>query len=260
VPGKHCKDICSLISFRLDWLRSGTRQFKVPSRYVEEVKYTLLTIISENQQVALRAMHIPDRRDEKIAKRYFDPFIEMFVGKKKVLELASGQGFFLKMLKDAGIESLGVEVDSSLCHNAKSLGLNVVRANLFDYLKATKDKFDGCFASHIVEHFLPSDVQELFRLVHEVIEPGGILIIVTPNIANLRRAVGDFWRDPTHVRPYPISALNKLLEQTGWSVIKSGYHTDRPFSLRRTMVYYIRNLLIGHYWTGDDLYVVAERL
>lgn len=205
-------------------------------------------------------MYIADSRDEKIAKTYFEPFIKMFLSKKRVLELASGQGFFLKMLKDVGIEPLGVEIDGSLCRDAKSQGLNIVQANLIDYLKETKDKFDGCFASHIVEHFSPLDVQDLFRLAHEVIEHRGILIIVTPNIANLRRAVGDFWRDPTHVRPYPISALKKLLEQSGWRVIKSGYHTDRPFSLRRTITYCIRNLLIGDYWTGDDLYVVAERL
>jgi SAM-dependent methyltransferase len=204
--------------------------------------------------------HIPDARERSAAERYFRPFVEMFLGKKKVLELACGQGFFLEALQGAGVDCLGIEVDEGLYQSASSRGLKVLRADIFDYLRTTVDIFDGCFASHIVEHFPPNEVEELFHLVSRVTDKGGLLVIVTPNIANLRRAVGDFWRDPTHVRPYPIPALAKLLGRQGWQVTGSGYHTDRPFSLRRQIVYALRNLLIGHYWGEDDLYVTAQKI
>jgi hypothetical protein len=110
-----------------------------------------------------------------------------------------------------------------------------------------------------VEHFTPTDVERLFKLLHPVLKPGAKMVILTPNIANLRRAVGDFWRDPTHVRPYPVSALSKLLRRSGWEVVDSGEYTDRKPSLGRSLIYAFRNALFGRYWCGDDLFVIARR-
>lgn len=205
-------------------------------------------------------MHCPDERAKISSNNYFAPFLKFFLGKKRILDIACGKGFFLDLLKKSGVASLGVEIDPILCQNAAIRGLNVICMDIFEYLMKTEEKFDGCFASHIVEHFSPSDVNKLFTAIHGVMEPGGLLVIVTPNIANLRRAAGDFWRDPTHVRPYPIPALKKLLEKNGWETINSGYHSNRTFSIRKTIIYSIRNLLIGRYWAKDDLYVVAKRL
>jgi SAM-dependent methyltransferase len=206
------------------------------------------------------SMHIADARDKAVAERYFRPFVARFSGCSRVLEVASGQGFFLDMLRDASIGALGVEADAQLCEAARARGLRVEQADFFEFLRSSKEEqFDGCMASHIVEHFLPERVEELLRLLHRAARPGAPLVILTPNIANLRRAVGDFWRDPTHVRPYPISALHKLLRRTGWELAESFEYTDRKPSLRRAVVYRLRNLLIGRYWGGDDVCVVARR-
>ena len=205
-------------------------------------------------------MHIPDPRERETARRYFKPFLEHFRGCQAVLDVASGQGHFLELLKEAGLNGSGVELDQELCELTRSKGLQVVNESFFDYLKKTPpDTFDGANVSHIVEHFTPTQVEELFKLLHDVLKPGSPLVVVTPNIANLRRAVGDFWRDPTHVRPYPISALSKLLRRTDWTIAKSGEYTDRKPSLSRALIYGLRNALLGRYWCGDDLFVVARR-
>ncbi len=204
-------------------------------------------------------MHVADARDREVAQRYFKPYVCRFAGCSRVLEIASGQGFFLDLLKAAGIGARGVEADAALCEQAHARGLDVVNANFFEFLKTKTNEFDGVMASHIVEHFLPVQVEELLGLLARAARPGSPLVILTPNIANLRRAVGDFWRDPTHVRPYPVSALSKLLRRTGWEVAESFEYTDRKPSLRRAIVYRLRNLLIGRYWGGDDLCVVARR-
>ena len=203
-------------------------------------------------------MHVADARDQRIAERYFRPFVARFAGCSSVLEIASGQGFFLDMLREAGIPARGVEADEALCKAARQRGLDVTQADFFEYLKAAPP-FDGCMASHIVEHFVPERVAELLALLHRGAQPGARLVILTPNIANLRRAVGDFWRDPTHVRPYPVSALSKLLRRAGWRLEESFEYTDRKPSLYRSLVYGLRNALIGRYWGGDDLCVVARK-
>jgi len=205
-------------------------------------------------------MHIPDPRDREIARRYFRPFVQHFRDCREVVDVASGQGHFLELLGEAGIRGTGIELDRELCAQSRQRGLAVVEGDFFQVLAGMPaGRFDGAHASHIVEHFPPERVAELFGLLHAVLMPGAPLVILTPNIANLRRAAGDFWRDPTHVRPYPVSALSKLLQRSGWSIVASGEYTDRKPSLGRTLIYGIRNALLGRYWCGDDLYVVARR-
>jgi SAM-dependent methyltransferase len=205
-------------------------------------------------------MHIPDLREREVARRYFKPFVAHVRDCRSVLDVASGQGHFLELLREAGIQGTGVELDAELCELSRGRGLDVVNQSFFDYLPGVPPgHFDGALASHIVEHFPSEKAEELFRLLHRALRPGSALIVITPNIANIRRAAGDFWRDPTHVRPYPVSALSKLLQRSGWSIVASGEYTDRKPSLGRTLIYGIRNALLGRYWCGDDLYVVARR-
>nr|CRH06478.1 Conseverd protein of unknown function. Containing SAM-dependent methyltransferases domain [Candidatus Magnetococcus massalia] len=205
-------------------------------------------------------MHVPDRRDREVAQRYFTPFIPHFTHCEHVVEVASGQGFFLEQMKQAGIQATGLELDEALCEGMQARDLNVIQGDLFRYLEEYEGPlYDGCMASHIVEHFMPAQVEQMLAGLHRVSKPGAVLVILTPNIANLRRAAGDFWRDPTHVRPYPVSALSKLLRRTGWQEESSGEHTDRQFSLKRKITYALRNALMGRYWGGDDLYVIARR-
>jgi hypothetical protein len=205
-------------------------------------------------------MHIPDPREERIALTYFKPFLHHFRDCSRVIDVASGQAHLLQLYKEAGINAEGIEIDAGLCELTRQKGLKVTQGNFFEVLKAAAPgSFDGASASHIVEHFLPVQVEDLLSLLHAAVKPASPLLILTPNIANMRRAVGDFWRDPTHVRPYPISALSKLLRRTGWEVEQSGEHTDRAPSTGRAIIYGIRNALLGRYWVGDDLYVVARR-
>jgi 2-polyprenyl-3-methyl-5-hydroxy-6-metoxy-1,4-benzoquinol methylase len=201
-----------------------------------------------------------DNRKKDIAVRYFAPFTSRFKGRQNVLEVASGQGFFLELLRDEGVNATGIEIDQALTLDCQARGLKAINASVFDHLKANqRPTYDGIMASHIVEHFYPEQVEEMFGLLGGVAQPGCRFIVLTPNIANIRRAVGDFWRDVTHKRPYPISTLKEMLIKTGWEIEETGEYTDRKPSIFRTLSYGIRNALIGRYWVGDDLYVIARR-
>jgi len=205
-------------------------------------------------------MHIPDARNRELARRYFQPFIPRFQNCRAVVEIASGQGHFLEMLKEAGIPATGIELDQELCGIARGKGLPVTQGDFFELLgKSAPGSYDGAMASHIVEHFPPVRVEELFTLLRQALKPGSPLVVVTPNIAYIRSAVGDFWRDPTHVRPYPIQALSKLFARTGWEVVASGEHVKRGPSLLRAIKYGLRNLIFGRFWVNDDIFVVAKR-
>ena len=199
-------------------------------------------------------------RSRNLARRYFQPFLGRFRGCQKLLDIASGQGHLLELLKESGIGALGVELDRDLFEQSKAKGLNVVNADLFEFLaKTAPETYDGAVASHIVEHFPPQRVEELLRLLAPAVKPGSLLLVLTPNIAHVRSAAGDFWRDPTHVRPYPVQALAKLLVRTGWRMVEGGEHAKHAPSLGRALKYGFRNLLFGRLWAKDDVYALASR-
>jgi O-antigen chain-terminating methyltransferase len=131
-------------------------------------------------------MHIPDPRECEVAMRYSQPFVEYFLGCQRVIDVASGQGHFLQILKEAGVNAEGVEVDSDLCALTRGKGLKVTQGNFFELLKTVPaGSYDGASASHIVEQFLPVQVEELFALLHRALKMDALLVVITPNIANI---------------------------------------------------------------------------
>jgi SAM-dependent methyltransferase len=192
--------------------------------------------------------------------RNFEPFVEYFKNCQNGLEIAAGQGFFLDRVKAAGGIMAGVEIDPELCVQIQKRGLTVHQQDFFKFLENSPDCcFDGCMAAHIIEHLTPQDATRLLLLLRRVMKPGSPLVILTPNIANLRKAAGDFWRDPTHVRPYPFQALEKLFKMTGWTPVKSGEHSDRKLSASLKLRYSLRNALFGKYWVGEAVFAIAVK-
>src|SRR5205807_630879 len=74
-----------------------------------------------------------------------------------VLELASGPGVFLTLLRDAGIQATGVDIDDGMVVESQKAGHDVVSADAIAHLQAVPDEsLAGLFAAHFLEH-LPSE-------------------------------------------------------------------------------------------------------
>jgi SAM-dependent methyltransferase len=70
-------------------------------------------------------------------------------------------------------------------------------------------KFSGAVLTHVVEHCDGATTMALIAACARVLEPGGRLLIATPNARNLIVLEETFWLDPTHVRPYPRALLER---------------------------------------------------
>jgi hypothetical protein len=103
-------------------------------------------------------------------------------------------------------------------------------------------------------------VVRFFDLAQQALRPGGRLVIVTPNVADLWTMTEVFWLDTTHVRPYPILLLKKLCEEAGMQPIASGSHGGgwRAMGRRRVLQYYWRRLIWGSEYGRPDAYIVAQ--
>ena len=168
-------------------------------------------------------------------------YLSFFEDAGPVLELAPGRGEFLALLRDAGIDGAGVDVDEGMVEAARVDGLDVVAGDAVEYLHtAEPGSFTGVFSAHFLEHLQPDTVERLLAGVKRVLAPGGRFVSATPNPACYAVLSHDFWRDPTHIRFYDLPLLEFLCAKAGLEVEKSGTnpnnHPGPPPETRSTDV------------------------
>lgn len=146
------------------------------------------------------------------------PRVRFFEGCKRVLDVACGPGIFLELLREAGIEALGVDRDEKIVEKARLKNLNVIQADIFDYLKEVEEGHDGIFCSHLLEHLSFDRVVRLIELIIKRLDPGGVVVFVLPNPGSVRLHLFGFWRDPEHVRFYTGNLVASVCQHYGLNI------------------------------------------
>jgi SAM-dependent methyltransferase len=140
-----------------------------------------------------------------------------------VLELACGRGEFLELLRDAGIDGEGVDLDEGMVEKAVAGGLRVTHGDAVAALESRPDRsLGGVFSAHFAEHLQPDVLEHVVAQSARVLAPGGVFIAATPNAACLSVMGHDFWRDPTHIRFYEPRLLAFYCAKAGLEVVETG--------------------------------------
>jgi O-antigen chain-terminating methyltransferase len=71
-----------------------------------------------------------------------------------------------------------------------------------------------------MEHWTMNYAVALIQEAVRILKPGGLLIIETPNPANLLVGSLNFWNDPTHRHPIPWRLMEFVYEYFGLKVIQ----------------------------------------
>jgi len=151
-------------------------------------------------------------------KRIQSFYLPFFAGCQKVVDLGCGDGDFVELLKEKGIEGIGVDRDEKCCAAARQRNLNVVCQDVFVYLQGLdKESVDGIFSAHLVEHLPYERVLELLRLSWRALRRGGVIVLATPNVRGLFSHLEMFYMHFGHVTFYHPRLLCFLLEYTGFS-------------------------------------------
>ncbi|GEM_PF-6843710 len=155
------------------------------------------------------------------------------------LDIGCGTGILLDDVKSRGhTQTVGVESDSRLATIATEQGHQILVGNAQEILAdlvRVKAKFDVISASHLIEHLHPTDASNLINNAASLLADGGILVVETPNAQDSRVMLGSFYRDPTHVRPYPQKLLEFMFGSTGLRVIEQSFY-DHYGEERRSAV------------------------
>ena len=160
-----------------------------------------------------------DSANAKAGLAHYVPFFDS----GPVLELACGRGEFLELLRDAGIEGEGVDIDEGMVEAANGLGLSVRHGDaIADLEQRADDSLRGVFSAHFAEHLQPEVLEHVVAESARVLAPGGIFIAATPNAGCLSVLGHDFWRDPTHIRFYEPRLLAFYCAKAGLEVVETG--------------------------------------
>jgi 2-polyprenyl-3-methyl-5-hydroxy-6-metoxy-1,4-benzoquinol methylase len=200
-----------------------------------------------------------------------------------LLEIGCGGAFFLKAAERAGWKSVaGVEVsEAAVTFNQSKLGLDV-RLGTIEEVKFPKNRYDVVAMFDTIEHLF--DPKHILTIAFELLRPGGVLVLSTPNINALsRHALGISWAVLSpyeHLYYFSPSTLTAMLENSGYTNINhlrmyggqglfqtmNPAHNQAP-KAPRTILYstFVRTAGIFTYkkvqqWgIADELYFMAEK-
>ena len=145
------------------------------------------------------------------------PLVSAATVKGPAADLGCGRGEWLELMRDAGVETLGVELNPLLVAECRNKGLHVLQADFQTFLEQSPaEHWQLLTGFHVIEHLGWPAWYACLRHMHRALQPGGMAILETPNPGNLYTAANRFYLDPTHRHPLPDSLLQFAATSAGF--------------------------------------------
>lgn len=187
----------------------------------------------------------PDIWDLKILRKRFPLMVKVIRDGEKVLDIGASDRNLADRLK---------RVFPKLLY--KSMDIDRERFHDFYSLEEIRESFDGIFLFEVIEHLGLEEGIKLIKRVYDLLNPGGRLILTTPNVFNPSR----YWRDATHQVAYCYDELGGLLIAHHFQ-IRAMYRTYNDAFLR--YLFRVYGMAPLHRYLGIDfaksILIVAEK-
>jgi len=152
-----------------------------------------------------------------------------FAAPRKILDVGSSSGLFLRMMKERGFDCLGLDFSADAARVAWDN--NGVRVLTGDLTSAQIEPGSCALITmyHVVEHLL--DPAAYLHAASRLLQPDGRLIVQVPDRDCWEAAMlGENWTGldvPRHIHVFRSSDLRRLLQSCGFEVLR-----EKHFSLR----------------------------
>jgi len=179
---------------------------------------------------------VPYFREMALSRVFWLPY----VNGGRAVEIGFGNGQAMALMREAGWDMRGSELDETCVSLARDMGFDAVRGEFTSHVFEA-DSADAIVASHAIEHV--PDPRAFFDEAIRVLRPGGRLVLRTPNAASAdARRAGAAWRGletPRHLTIHTPNSLAMLAEQTGFADVRvqgtplGGFIAQQSRELRR---------------------------
>jgi len=130
---------------------------------------------------------------------------------KRVLDLASGEGYGSKMMSEVAASVIGVDIDDKAIEHAKSrygsANLQFLKGSISAIPVTDDNSFDVIVCFEAIEHI--EDHDQLLKEVKRLLKADGIFIVSTPNKLTYHDEARD--ENPFHVKELYFEEFQKLL-------------------------------------------------
>ena len=205
--------------------------------YYRDEKPTYLSHASEDYQWA--ALAFQDR---------LETFKEHLASdRRRLLDIGSGPGYFLKYASDCGWNAEGIEPSQQAAAHSQGLGLKVQQAFFGPSTARGLGTFDVINMSNMLEH-VPQPMA-LLREAVSILNDDGLVCVVVPNdynpfqeTARDKAGLDPWWVVPSHhLNYFTFDSISQLMERAGLKILSQT--TSFPMEMF---------LLMGENYVGND--------
>jgi 2-polyprenyl-3-methyl-5-hydroxy-6-metoxy-1,4-benzoquinol methylase len=163
----------------------------------------------------LAAYIIPGQK--KYLNRLYRHLPKLPAGGGNLLDIGCGDGSFLELARNCGLNVTGIDFDPEAVANASKNGLTVYQGGIEIY-EGKSELFDVIALNHVIEHV--HDPIYVLKLCHRLLKSGGQIWIETPNINSYgHKRFQDNWRgleSPRHLVIFNEQSLRNSLNVAGF--------------------------------------------
>jgi len=155
----------------------------------------------------------------------------------RALDIGCGPGYFLTAAQNLGFDVHGLDPSDYIVEMAQKTWGDRIQLGLIESANYQPESFDLVVAFDTFEHIY--DPKQFLSAIHNVLKPGGVLAITTPNPAStLAKVSGKKWvsfKLPEHVFYWSPETIRKILEENFevLEIRRAGQYATLGFLFRR---------------------------
>mgnify|MGYP003700396993 CR=1 FL=1 len=162
-----------------------------------------------------------------------------------ILDVGCGAGDFLELIQRFGApgwRAIGIDFSPQAVARARSKGLEVIEGRIEDMADDRPEGVGVIVMNQLIEHV--EDPQKVMTICHDMLRPGGVLILETPNpnaweAVLFRARYWGGWHAPRHWNIFTPEPLGKAAAACGLEPLGVEY-TLNPFSWLHSIQYLLR--------------------
>jgi len=156
-----------------------------------------------------------------------------------LLDIGCGGGLFLGLMRRRGLRVAGLDFSAEAASIAWRRHQAPAVCGMLEHSPLRPGSFAAATMFHVLEHLY--DPRVYLAAVHELLQPGGRLVVQVPNAACWQfRLLGRSWNGvdvPRHLFDFRDRDVERLLEDTGFAVVRRKYFSlrDNPAGLASSL-------------------------